>query len=44
MDNKNMTHDRKYLCTSTPSKVTKPIIQNEGAFHLQPRSVSVFTV
>ena len=39
-----MMYDSNYLCTSIPPKLTKLIVQNTGAFYLQPRSVSVITV
>ena len=39
-----MIYNSNYLHTGIPSKVTKPIIQNAGAFYSQPRSVSIFTV
>ena len=39
-----MTHNSNYLCTSIPLEVTKHIIQNEGAFSLQSRCVSIITV
>ena len=39
-----MTHNNCHLCTSIPSKVTKPIFWNAGALYLQPRSVAIITV
>ena len=39
-----MTYDNNYLCTSIPSKFTKPIIGNSGTFYPQSRSVSVITI
>ena len=39
-----MTHNNDYLCTSMPWEVEKPIIQNAGAFYLQPRCMSIITV
>ena len=39
-----MTHNKCFLCTRIPFEATKPIIQNAGAFHLQPKCVSIITV
>ena len=39
-----ITHNNKYLCTSTASSDAKAIIHNVGALWLQPRSLSVIKV
>ena len=39
-----ITHNNKYLYTSTASSDTKPIIYSAGAIHLQLRYISVITV
>ena len=39
-----ITHNSKFLCTSTASSNTEPIVQNAGAFTLPPRSISVISI
>ena len=39
-----ITYNNTYLCTSMPSTIPKPIVQNAGAFYLQTRGISIHTV
>ena len=32
------------LCTSVPSTITKPIVQNAGAFHLHPKGMLIIII
>ena len=38
-----ITHNNKFLCTSTASSNMEPIVQNSGALILQPRTISVIS-